>query len=235
MWLSTIFIGLIVNLAFSLLNIITPRLYQKGQIEINILADLFAVGISCNLADKLLEEKHRVFCAVNCILLAGLHIFSIYAALITPKEYRDPYYGSVAFLVAYVFAIGWFFSNMSKNSDKKDTQFSGETVTQADKKDFSKEPNINKQFLCRKCGTHSSGWYQTCPFCGAVGQMVKAESISSIKIDESVPHSSPVIVPTVTLDAEMTKPVDIYCRNCGAKLEPDSIFCSYCGFRLDKQ
>lgn len=130
-WLSTIFIGLIVNLIMSLLNIITPRFYQKGQIEINITADLFAVAISCNLADNVLEEKHRVFCAVNCILLALLNAFAIYAALITPKEYRDPYYGSVAFLIAYVIAIIWFFNNRPKNNDKRGNQIRKRNATTA--------------------------------------------------------------------------------------------------------
>lgn len=117
LWLSGILIVLIAGLALSLLNIITPRFYQRGQIEINIVADLLAVGISCNLADKVLEEKHRVFCAINCIFLAALNGFAIYAALITPKEYRDPYYGSITFLVAYLIAIIWFFKNSQKSDE----------------------------------------------------------------------------------------------------------------------
>ena len=28
-----------------------------------------------------------------------------------------------------------------------------------------------KKFVCRKCGTYHSGWYQTCPHCGAIGKM----------------------------------------------------------------
>ena len=119
LWLAGILIGLVASVVMSLLNIITPRLYQRGQVEINIFADLLAVAISCNLADTILEEKHRIFCAVNCILLAALNAFAIYAALITPKEYRDPYYGSVAFLIFYIVATVRFFKNNSKCNDSE--------------------------------------------------------------------------------------------------------------------
>ncbi len=28
-------------------------------------------------------------------------------------------------------------------------------------------------FVCKSCGATCSGWYQTCPYCGSVGQMEK--------------------------------------------------------------
>lgn len=30
-----------------------------------------------------------------------------------------------------------------------------------------------QQFVCKSCGAISTGWYQTCPYCGSVGQMEK--------------------------------------------------------------
>ena len=32
-----------------------------------------------------------------------------------------------------------------------------------------------KKFLCKSCGTYHTGWYQTCPTCGAVGTMEKVK------------------------------------------------------------
>lgn len=75
------------------------------------------------------------------------------------------------------------------------------------------EPEM--RFKCDICGALSSGWYKTCPKCGAVDTMQKLEQ-------------------NKTVTAEPVSNEVMFCPECGTKLEEDSIFCPECGFKIEK-
>lgn len=56
---------------------------------------------------------------------------------------------------------------------KQSRAYDGKSVSEKCK--GNKEDNIKtlKKFVCTECGAYSTGWYQKCPSCGAVGKMKK--------------------------------------------------------------
>ncbi|NCC68839.1 MAG: hypothetical protein EOM14_11735 [Clostridia bacterium] len=109
LWLSPLLISLVVILLLYVVNLIVPRYYQRSEIGISIIGNIAGVYLSCMWADAILLDKHRIFCAVNCILLALLNAYAVYAALSTPKDERDVYYGSVVLLISYIVEAVLFF------------------------------------------------------------------------------------------------------------------------------
>lgn len=53
--------------------------------------------------------------------------------------------------------------------------------------------SAEKRFVCNNCGKLSTGWYQTCPSCGAVGKMEKASS-ARIKAIENAENGESGII-----------------------------------------
>lgn len=95
-------------------------------------------------------------------------------------------------------------------------------------------PDPSKKFVCKKCGNFSSGWYQTCPHCGAVGAMEK----NTLAIE---PPSNDPAIADLAADSELepkgaipheVSPTIMFCRECGTKLLPDASFCPECGTRI---
>ena len=101
----------------------------------------------------------------------------------------------------------------------------------------------SKKFYCKNCSMFSSGWYQVCPNCGYAGSMVKTtETIlfrerskkqnqvtaNTSSIQESTKSSAISLPDRITHSTETNLPVQ-FCRNCGAKLNPNAKYCLNCG------
>lgn len=101
----------------------------------------------------------------------------------------------------------------------------------------------SKKFYCKNCSMFSSGWYQVCPNCGNAGSMVKTtETIlfrewskkqnqvtaNTSSIQEST-KSSAIPLPDPTKHSTETNLPVQFCRNCGAKLNPNAKYCLNCG------
>ena len=67
-------------------------------------------------------------------------------------------------------------------------------------------PEQSKVYVCTNCGGRCKGWYQVCPSCGSIDQMVAADS--------ALPVS----------DSEL-----VVCAHCGAQIKAQAKFCPYCG------
>ena len=80
---------------------------------------------------------------------------------------------------------------------------------------------VEKRFVCRNCGEKSTGWYQACPHCGAVGKMEKV-STAQAQVSRSIPSEQ------LPSNATAEEPI-LFCRECGTRLKPDALFCSMCG------
>ena len=88
------------------------------------------------------------------------------------------------------------------------------------------EPSVDgsKKYICTRCGGYSSGWYQTCPSCGAVGKMDKATP----QIVSRISQASTEVTKSSYNGQQNT--VSVYsCRKCGAQLQPGSEYCQRCG------
>lgn len=51
-----------------------------------------------------------------------------------------------------------------------------ETVLSAE---ITKNEDPEMKFVCMSCGTYCTGWYQTCPVCGAVGRIKSMEEVAA--------------------------------------------------------
>lgn len=60
-----------------------------------------------------------------------------------------------------------------------------------------------KKYICKQCGVLNSGWYQTCPNCGAVGKM------------ELVPKESPTKQVETPANSRPQTEKRFICRGCG--------------------
>lgn len=91
----------------------------------------------------------------------------------------------------------------------------------------------NKSFICTVCNQTRTGWYQTCPNCGAVGTMVKVEDPQpEVK---TLAHSvipQPAVSDSNTSLGNVQTMTANFCRFCGYKLPSDSLFCSNCGKKV---
>ena len=67
-------------------------------------------------------------------------------------------------------------------------------------------PEQSKVYVCTNCGGRCNGWYQVCPSCGSIDQMVAA--------DVALPAADPGLVK---------------CAHCGKQIETKAKFCPYCG------
>lgn len=97
--------------------------------------------------------------------------------------------------VPYAVAPGWLFLVIAIGMSKK---------TDDAAKDDGPDHDIglsaapDKKFICKACGSYSSGWYQTCPVCGAVGSMEKASRVENLQ-QLVRPGGKPKIESTLTL------------------------------------
>lgn len=98
------------------------------------------------------------------------------------------------------------------------------------------------KFICTKCNSLHTGWYNSCPKCQAIGA-IKKGSEEEIRKWNRVPEPSPVDpsfiavtpVATTTPAPVATAPINSsfgFCRHCGARLLEDSAFCSQCGTKV---
>ena len=88
------------------------------------------------------------------------------------------------------------------------------------------------RFICSACGNYSTGWYQTCPHCGAVGKMEKAKPVAAPQImpaDTEINPSESAQEETPQIES---KAPARFCRECGQKLLPEAVFCPECGTRI---
>lgn len=67
-------------------------------------------------------------------------------------------------------------------------------------------PDRPKVYVCTNCGGRCNGWYQVCPSCGSIDQMVAADS--------ALPDAGSGIMK---------------CAHCGKQIEAKAKFCPYCG------
>lgn len=111
----------------------------------------------------------------------------------------------------------------------------------------------NYKYICNNCGKLSTGWYQTCPSCGAVGKMEKASPAqiqavessrtkqekqtapsTALSMREITPIERPNLVPSVSRKEEKsrnekTSSQKAICHNCGAVIPKEAKFCVNCG------
>ncbi len=72
-------------------------------------------------------------------------------------------------------------------------------------------PEQPKVYVCTNCGGRCNGWYQVCPSCGSIDQMVAADS--------ALPDAGSGLVG---------------CTHCGKQIEAQAKFCPYCGTKTGK-
>ncbi len=80
--------------------------------------------------------------------------------------------------VPYAVVPGWLFLVIAISMSKK--------INDAEKdngldRDIGLSTAPDRKFICKACGSYSSGWYQTCPVCGAVGSMEKASRVENLQ------------------------------------------------------
>ena len=108
------------------------------------------------------------------------------------------------------------YKKLEKRGLLEDDGNSAEAISSGETSNIAPE----RKFLCKNCGTYSTGWYQTCPACGAKGQMVKA----------AAPISG-----SSSQDDERRK--IFYCVKCGfigSDYESKNNSCPKCASRLVK-
>ena len=112
---------------------------------------------------------------------------------------------------------------------------------------------VENKYVCLNCNTYHSGWYQTCPHCGAVGKMVKAslpktqpiESSTTNQEKQTAPNTTqsmreitpierPNLVPSVTRTHDKSndeKPTTqkTICNYCRAIIPEGAKYCAKCG------
>ena len=74
-----------------------------------------------------------------------------------------------------------------------------------------------KKYICKQCGVLNSGWYQTCPNCGAVGKM------------ELIPKESPTKQVGASVDNHPQTGKRFICRSCGKMCTGWYQNCPNCG------
>lgn len=82
-----------------------------------------------------------------------------------------------------------------------------------------------KRFVCQSCGAYSTGWYQTCPKCGAVGKMTNAEEKTK---QAAKKKPQPVRIETPP-DSQPKKEKRFICRSCGTYSTGWYQTCPKCG------
>lgn len=95
----------------------------------------------------------------------------------------------------------------------------------------------SKKYICKACGNYSTGWYQTCPNCGAIGKMEKV-SATMLPCDNTPSTESSSETKSLAVELESdnlsTPSIDsiMFCRECGTRLIPGAAFCPECGKRM---
>ena len=84
----------------------------------------------------------------------------------------------------------------------------------------------SNKFICKSCGMTSSGWYQTCPNCGAVGKMERNKAAA--KAPSVVVVNNPEFSVTLPSGNDIV-PAQKFCRKCGKPLANNAKFCLECG------
>lgn len=120
LWFATMIVSVATNFILTLLNSFTPRNYTRGVIEITALANAAGVAASCYFAYSVLGKKHEIFCVINCFMKIIVNAFAVYSAIATPEEYTEPYYGAVAFIIAYGVAIFILFKVRKAKKNKSE-------------------------------------------------------------------------------------------------------------------
>lgn len=80
--------------------------------------------------------------------------------------------------VPYAVAPGWLFLVIAIGMSKKTDDA---TKDDGPDHDIGLSAAPDKKFICKACGSYRSGWYQTCPVCGAVGSMEKASRVENLQ------------------------------------------------------
>lgn len=132
----------------------------------------------------------------------------------------------VEYFIAKKLCESWDENHPTETSDTTEGSSSLNTATA--------DTDPSTRFVCKKCGNYSTGWYQTCPHCGAVGAMEKNTAVAEPSLDnlpadqltassESEPEESVPLKPSSAI---------MFCRECGTKLLPDALFCPECGAKI---
>ena len=132
----------------------------------------------------------------------------------------------VEYFIAKKLCEKWDESHPSETSDTTDGSSSLNTAIE--------DTDPSKRFVCKKCGNYSSGWYQTCPHCGAVGTMEKTTVVAETSMDDLPPEQ---LAASSESEQEKSIPLNtnstiMFCRECGTKLLPDALFCPECGAKI---
>lgn len=132
----------------------------------------------------------------------------------------------VEYFIAKKLCEKWDESHPSETSDTTDGSSSLNTAIE--------DTDPSKRFVCKKCGNYSSGWYQTCPHCSAVGTMEKTTVVAETSMDDLPPEQ---LAASSESEQEKSIPLNtnstiMFCRECGTKLLPDALFCPECGAKI---
>ena len=73
-WIGPLVIGAGLSIFLSISNIFTPRAYAMSQDWINLVSSVLACLLCASFADKITDEKHKIFCMTNCVIAATIWI-----------------------------------------------------------------------------------------------------------------------------------------------------------------
>ena len=124
-------------------------------------------------------RKIKVFAIIMFILVLVVAIFALI------EELNSRYPDTSIIITCITAPIGqWIvslflnaFGELVENSSKIASSLensSGKKQESVVKKTFADNTvSLNYRFVCSACNTPSTGWYQKCPSCGAIGKMDK--------------------------------------------------------------
>ena len=157
---------------------------------------VWCVGFSPSSAGERFPESHPYYYAQS--LASGgnrggqAHPDSLSYSYSSPYSSRR----SVGSRFSGGLVTGAFFGIISLIVGAIKSAFTGKKKDTEDSLPAETEPNPMK-FVCTACGQYSTGWYQTCPHCGAVGKMERNSRKAGPQPQPSVnPQPGPRVPPT---------------------------------------